>query len=186
MPARSDRLDRPLCTPGRPVADAPAKRIVGWREWVRFPELSDVMIKAKFDTGARTSALHAWDITPFEKAGEPWIAFQLHPLQRNDAERIDCQAPLHDRREVVNSGGGRELRYVILTTLRLGDAAWPIEVTLTNRDEMGFRLLVGRTAMHGRLVVDPDRSYVHGRRRKKKKKTRAAAALSRGDGGEAR
>ena len=132
--------------------------LVGWREWVALPELGIGRIKAKLDTGARTSALHAWEQELFTVDGRPWVRFHAHPLQRNDKLEVQCEAPLTDRRLVTNSGGGREQRNVITTVLETAGASWPIELTLTNRDAMGFRMLIGREAMRGRLIIDPGSS----------------------------
>lgn len=132
---------------------------VGWREWVALPELDLPAIKAKVDTGARTSALHAWHVEFYNCGGAPCVAFRLHPLQRNTSLSRLCHAPVHDRRMVSDSGGHRERRYVIETTMKLGDRASPIEITLTDRDTMLFRMLLGRQAMHG-LRVLPDASFL--------------------------
>ena len=152
------------------------RRIVGWREWVALPELGLVRIKAKFDTGARTSALHAWDQVVYEVDGAQWVRFQAHPVQNNDAHVVDCAAPLADCRWVTNSGGTRERRNVIRTPISIGGETWTIEITLTNRDEMGFRMLVGRQAMRGRLIVDPMRSYRTSRRVRKKGSAKGKAS----------
>jgi len=146
-----------------------AKLLVGWREWVVLPQLGIDAIKAKIDTGARTSAVHAFNIEPFHKDGEYWVRFDVHPLQRNDEVYKTCEAEVVDYRWVTNSGGGKEKRFVIVTMLRVGSDAWPIEVTLTDRDQMGFRMLLGRTAMERRLVVDPALSYCLGKSRRKKR-----------------
>ncbi len=136
---------------------------VGWREWLALPELGIPTIKAKIDTGARTSALHSYRVAPFRKRGRDMVRFDIHPLQARTDVTLKCSAELVDRRWVSDSGGHRELRYVISTLLRLGDGEWPIEVTLTNRDPMRFRMLLGRTAMHGRINVIPDASYLLGK-----------------------
>jgi hypothetical protein len=135
---------------------------IGWREWVALPELKVDAIKAKIDTGARTSALHAYRIEPFRRAGALWLRLELHPLQRSQAVRVACEAPAIDQRTVRNSGGGVEQRYVIRTLIRIGGISWPIELALANRDQMGFRMLLGRTALKGRALVEPARSYLLG------------------------
>lgn len=137
------------------------KPTMGWREWVSLPELGIDRIKAKIDTGARTSAIHAFDIEPFTgQDGGPWVRFKLHPRQHHRLPSFDCTAAIKDSRIVTNSGGAREQRYVIETPLIIGPRSWAIELTLTDRDMMGFRLLIGRTAVRRRFVVDPGRSYL--------------------------
>ena len=147
------------------------KRVIGWREWLAIPTLGIDRIKAKIDTGARTSALHAYGVEHFLEDGAAWVRFTVHPLQRNNKVVLDCAAPIVDRREVTSSTGHSEHRYVIQVEITLGEESWPIEMTLTDRDQMGFRMLLGRTAVEGRLIVDPDRSYVMGKRKTAKKKT---------------
>jgi hypothetical protein len=138
---------------------------VGWREWFSLPELEIAHIKAKIDTGARTSALHAFFVEPYMESGHRMVKFGVHPLQnRLDIEMI-CSCPVKDYRKVSDSGGHREMRYVIETPVRLGDRIWPIEMTLTNRDSMRFRMLLGRSAMRGMVVV-PGKSYLFGRPQK--------------------
>lgn len=132
---------------------------IGWREWIALPELGLPAIKAKIDTGARTSALHAWWVEPFDDGGAPWLRFAMHPLQRNTDLSTTCVAPIADRRAVSDSGGHREARYVIETPMRLGDHERRIEITLTDRDTMLFRMLLGRTAMRSLRVI-PNRSFL--------------------------
>ena len=139
---------------------------IGWREWLVMPELSIPAIKVKIDTGARTSALHAFSVEPYEENGLQMVRFGVHPLQRRLDVEIICAAPIKDFREVSDSGGHREMRYVIETDIQLGAQTRRVEMTLTNRDNMKFRMLLGRTALVG-ILVAPDRSYLLGRKKHK-------------------
>ncbi len=134
--------------------------IIGWREWLDLPELGIKQIKAKIDTGARSSALHAFEVHPFQQQGEEWVRFKVHPYQRDSHSTVIAQAKLIEHRHVRNSGGHAQLRPVIQTMINLGQEHWPIELTLTNRDVMGFRMLLGRQAIRHRFWVDPAHSYV--------------------------
>lgn len=138
------------------------KVILGSEEWCSFPELGIPTIKARVDSGAKTSALHAINIAPFIKNDTNWVKFDINPIQNNLKTVIHCEAPLIDKRIVKSSSGFREQRYVIQTSLKIGDSNWPIEMTLTNRDSMGFRMLLGREAMSGRVLVDPEQKYLLG------------------------
>ncbi len=139
------------------------KPMLGWREWVVLPELNISHIKAKIDTGARSSALHAYTIEPYRKGGQRWIMFAVHPRQKHTDVSIECHAPIKDRRLVTDSGGHKQRRYVIETQLVLGRSIITAEMTLTNRDNMRFRMLLGRTAMGSRFIIDPSASYLQGK-----------------------
>ena len=136
------------------------KTCLGWREWVRLPDLGLAAIKAKVDTGARTSALHAFDVTEQRRGGVHTVSFKIHPIQKNTEKFIQCQAEIIDKRIVTDSGGHKEHRFIIQTTLAIGDNAFPIELSLTNRDTMLFRMLLGRKAISPRYIVDPQKSYL--------------------------
>ena len=149
--------------------EPPCWPAIGWREWLALPELGIAAIKAKVDTGARSSALHAFDLETFERMGKPMIRFKVHPLQRNAQYTVSSEAELLELRSVRSSGGHESFRAVILTVAELLGQRWPIELTLANRDMMGFRMLLGRQAVRQRFVVDPGKSYLGGRRRKRKR-----------------
>lgn len=139
--------------------EARRKHILGWREWVALPDLAVPAIKAKVDTGARTSALHAFKVETFIERGVRIARFPIHPLQRRSDIEVVCEAPVADERWVSDSGGHRERRWVVVTRVQVAEDVWPIELTLTNRDNMGFRMLLGRSALWGRYIVDVERSY---------------------------
>lgn len=138
------------------------KIILGSEEWCSFPELGIPAIKARVDSGAKTSALHAVNIAPFVKNEVNWVKFDINPIQNNQKTVIHCEALLIDKRIVKSSSGFREQRYVIQTNINIGNESWAIEMTLTNRDSMGFRMLLGREAMSGRILVDPEQKYLLG------------------------
>lgn len=142
---------------------APVLPVLGWREWLSLPDLGVAGIKAKVDTGARTSALHAFWLERYRQGGRSMVRFRLHPLQRNTSVIREARAEILDERVVSDSGGHRERRLVIATTLCVGQWQWPAELTLSNRETMLFRMLLGRTALKGRFVVDPALSYCCGR-----------------------
>jgi hypothetical protein len=138
------------------------KLIIGWREWVVLPELGIPAVKAKIDTGARTSALDTFTLETFKKGGKLKVRFGVHPIRRRPDIEIFCVADVVDQRLVSDSGGHRERRLVIRTPVRMGEMEWPIEITLTNRESMRFRMLIGRLALNERLLVDTDASYLMG------------------------
>jgi len=136
--------------------------ILGWREWVTLPELKIQHIKAKIDTGARSSALHAFAIEPYRKQNQRWIMFAIHPEQNNTDIVIECHAAVKDRRIVSDSGGHKQRRYVIETPLIIGSAIITAEMTLTNRDSMLFRMLIGRTTLNDRFMINSSASFCQG------------------------
>lgn len=138
--------------------------IIGWKEWIRLPELRIPAVKAKIDTGARTSALHVFSLEEFQTDGQRMVRFGIHPLQRRKDIEYWCEAPVIEQRRVKDSGGHFEKRYVIRTTATLGAMSWPIDITLTNRDPMLFRMLLGRKAVENRFLVNPGWPYLTGRK----------------------
>ncbi len=143
---------------------------IGWREWVALPDLGVPAIKAKVDTGARSSSLHAFDLERFARNGGDWVRFTVHPLQRDWRTSIAVEVPLLEMRVIRNPGGGgrEELRAVVRTSVELMGERWPIELTLTRRDRMGFRMLLGRSAVRRRFLVDPGRSFLAGKPQQKR------------------
>lgn len=144
---------------------------IGWREWVGLPDLGIRSVKAKVDSGARSSSLHAFCIEPFERGGESWVRFDVHPLQRTDRLSKRCEAKVLDRRQVRSSNGLVAERFVILTTLDWHGHQVPMELTLANRDAMGFRMLIGREAIRNRFLIDSGRSYLGGRPSRRSRRT---------------
>jgi hypothetical protein len=146
--------------------------VIGWREWLALPLLGIARIKAKIDTGARSSSLHAFDVEEFDKNGARFVRFRVHPIQRNSTITAYAEAEVLDHRHVKSSSGQKTLRPVIRTEIEALGQRWPIVVTLANRDEMGFRMLLGREAVRGRFLVDAGRSYYGGKPKRPKTKTR--------------
>lgn len=145
-----------------------AKPTVGWREWVALGGLGIKRIKAKIDTGARTSSLHAYDIKKVKVGRKIYVQFKVHPLQRNLSGEVTARAEFVEMRWIRDSGGKLTERPVIVTQVTMGPYTWDLELTLTNRDEMGFRMLLGRQAVRNLFLVDPAKSYLVGERKKKK------------------
>jgi hypothetical protein len=167
LPGKDNSSTRTLIHSVCPVNTKKSSKLhLGWREWVDLPELGLKNIKAKVDTGARTSALHAFELRTFKDKGKQRVEFKMHPNQHDRKTVVVCTADIKDQREVRDSGGHREMRWIIETPVSIGGETWPIEITLTARDDMLFRMLLGRTAMRGRMLVDPSRSYLACKRNK--------------------
>ncbi|MGB0599757.1 MAG: ATP-dependent zinc protease [Rubripirellula sp.] len=143
--------------------------VIGWREWVGLPDLGIKRIKAKVDTGARSSSLHAFDLCDFDRDDEQWVRFRIHPVQRKVDRTVEAEARVLEYRSVRSSSGKASMRPVIITNIVLLGVSWPVELTLANRNEMGFRMLLGREAFRKRFVVDAGNSYYAGKPKRKKK-----------------
>lgn len=140
------------------------KALIGWEEWCALPDIGLPAVRAKIDTGAKTSALHAEDIEVFTRNGQKFVRFNIPPLKRKEELVITCEAPLIEKRNVISSNGEREKRYVISARIELGDKDFISEVTLTSRHKMAFRMLLGRAALKkAKVVVDPAKSFLLGR-----------------------
>lgn len=137
--------------------------VIGWREWIGLPDLGIEAIKVKVDTGARSSSLHAYDLQEFERHGRKMVRFAIHPVQRSDTKVVETEAPLLEYRSVRSSTGRARTRPVIVTNITLLGQLWAVELTLANRDEMGFRMLLGRQAIRRRFLVDTSRSFYGGK-----------------------
>ena len=146
--------------------------VIGWREWVGLPQLGIKSIKVKVDTGARSSSLHAFDLEEFDRDGEKWVRFNLHPVQRKKEPVVMAEAKVLEYRYVRSSSGKAARRPVILTDVELLGIAWSVELTLANRDEMGFRMLLGREAFRRRFLIDAGKSYYGGKPNRKTKPKR--------------
>ncbi len=153
-----------MSTAPDPSDAAPA--VVGWREWVSLPQAGVEWVKAKIDTGARSSAIHAFDLEPFDQDGAEWVRFSIHPWQKSDEDHVELSLPVLDRREVRSSNGQVEQRYAVALDVALAGRTITTVMTLSNRDEMGFRMLIGREALERGFLVDSSRSYAGGRPRR--------------------
>ena len=152
--------------------------VIGWREWVGLPELGIKAIKVKVDSGARSSSIHAFDLKTFDRDGVRWVRFKVHPIQRSRDNVVVVEAMVLEFRSVRSSSGIAKMRPVILTNVELLGTIWPVELTLASRDEMGFRMLLGREAFRGRFLVDGGKSYYGGRIKRKTQKRRLRKAES--------
>jgi len=147
----------------RLVKKKSSKIQIGWQEWCALPKLHIPAIKTKIDTGAKTSALHAWDIDTFHRHGELYVHFMVHPIQRNSRIHCFCTSHVVDKRSIMNTAGHKENRYIITTPITLGSTTWEIEIGLTNRDPLAFRMLLGRDALKGHTLIDPAKTLCQGK-----------------------
>lgn len=143
--------------------DKPDLPVIGWREWVALPDLGIPRIKVKVDSGARSSSLHAFDVEEFQRKDERWVRFSVHPVQRKNDQEVEVESKVLEYRSVRSSSGKAAMRPVILTTVELLGVSWEVELTLANRDQMGFRMLLGREAFRRRFLVDGGKSYYGGK-----------------------
>lgn len=153
--------------------------VIGWREWVGLPDFGIKRIKVKVDTGARSSSLHAFNLETFERDGKTWVRFKVHPVQRKSLKTVTVEAEVLEYRMIRSSNGKSSRRPVVVTTATLLGQEWPVELTLASRDEMGFRMLLGREAFRQRFLVDAGRSYYGGKPPRKKKTMKKAGAAAR-------
>ncbi|MEO9653951.1 ATP-dependent zinc protease family protein [Marinomonas sp.] len=144
------------------MSSTDSKIIIGCEEWCAFPSLAIPAVKARVDSGAKTSSLHAINIKKFKRDGEHWVKFDVHPLQKNRKTKVRCEEKILDHRVIKSSSGDKEKRPVIQTLLTLGEHTWQVEVTLTDRDSMGYRMLLGREAMIGRILINPEGECLFG------------------------
>ena len=142
--------------------------VIGWREWIKLPDLGVDNIKAKVDSGARSSSIHAVNVETFDRNGEQWVRFRIHPIQRSKKDAIDIEAKVLEFRSVKSSNGVAKIRPVILTKITLLGKVFEVELTLASRDNMGFRMLLGREAFREHFLVDGGRSYYGGKPEKSK------------------
>lgn len=146
----------------------PSLPVIGWREWVGLPDFGIKAIKVKVDTGARSSSLHTSGLREFERDGEKWVQFDVHHIQRKIERTVNAEAKVFEYRSIRSSSGKAVLRPVIITNLELLSITWPVELTLADREKMGFRMLLGREAFRGRFLVDAGNSYYGGKPTRKR------------------
>lgn len=156
--------------PNRKIRNIKDLPVIGWREWIALPDLGVKRIKVKVDTGARSSALHVFGTKEFQRGGHTWVRFKVHPQQRKTDKTVNCEAKVLEYRDIRSSSGLAARRPVIETIVKLLDQFWVVELTLASRDQMGFRMLLGRQAMRYRFIVDPGGSYYGGKPKRVKKK----------------
>ena len=145
-------------------------KVIGWREWAKLPDLGVDKIKVKVDSGARTSSLHAYDISTYKRGDSEFVKFIIHPSQKSNVKTIIARAKIHEYRKIKSSNGAIEKRPVIITPISFMGEQWDIEVTLTNRDEMGFRMLLGRESIRNRFLIDTGKSFLSEKRKNSKGK----------------
>jgi hypothetical protein len=164
------RGDESLKKRPKDTVQKPRLPVIGWREWVALPQLGIAFIKPKIDTGARSSSLHASGVEEFRRGDRTFVRFRVHPIQRNKDFGVKAEAEVLEYRHVKSSSGQKTRRPVIVTEIEVLGERWPIELTLADRDEMGFRMLLGREAIRGRFLVDTGKSYYGGKPLAKRKK----------------
>jgi hypothetical protein len=147
--------------------------VIGWREWVSLEQFGIPTIKAKVDSGARSSSLHVFELDEFEREGQKWARFKVHPIQKNSEVEVEVEAPILEHRSVRSSSGKAQVRPVVQTTISMMGQSWPIEITLASRDKMKFRMLLGRQAFRGRFLLDAGVSFCGGRPQRKSRKKKA-------------
>jgi ribosomal protein S6--L-glutamate ligase len=138
------------------------KIIIGKEEWCSLPLLCIESIKVRVDTGAKTSAIHAINIMPFKKEGVRWVRYEVHPIEEDDHITVECESRIVGRRRIKSTNGEADVRYIVASTLSISGHSWDIELSLANRDAMGYRMLLGRQAMAGKVLVDPQASFLQG------------------------
>lgn len=155
-------------------------QVIGWREWVALPDFGIKAIKVKVDTGARSSSLHVFDLEDFKRNGKAWVRFKIHPAQRKSVPTVEAEAEVLEYRNVRSSNGKSSSRPVIISQVELLGKIYSMELTLASRDNMGFRMLLGREAFRGNFLVDAGKSYYGGKPLRKKKKISSSSKKKNG------